>query len=205
MIILDCEQYSDEWWAARLGVPTASQFSNIVKTNGTPSDSATKYMYRLATEQITQVSTDSFQSAAMERGHEMENHARTLFEMRYDIEVKQVGLVFRDEQRKYACSPDGLLDDAGLEIFCPESPNLVACLLNPEKALANAKKFQQIQGSMLITGFDTWHFVVYYPGMPALFQVIERDDAFCSKLEKELDSFALELSMTIKKIRAMEG
>ena len=204
MIILEDAQYSEAWWSSRLGLPTASKFSDIVKTNGEPSDSAQKYMYRLATEQITQRPTDSYQNAAMERGHEMEDHARTLFEMRYNVDVRQVGLVFRDEQRKYAASPDGLLINAGLEIFCPESPNHVACLLNPDKAVANAKKFQQIQGSMLISGFDKWHFVVYYPGMPALFQVINRDDVFCSKLEKALDAFALELAMTVKKIKTME-
>ena len=203
MIPIYCEQYKEEWWEARMGVPTASQFSNIVKTNGTRSDSATKYMYRLATEKITGVSTESYQSAAMERGHEMEDRARTLFEMAHDVEVKQVGLIFKDEQRKYAASPDGLLEDAGVEIFCPESPNHVACLLNPEKAVANAKKFQQIQGSMLISGFDTWNFVVYYPGMPTLFQVIKRDDAFCEKLEKELNSFVEKLAITVKKLKEM--
>jgi len=205
MIIIDCEQYSEAWWNARNGVPTASQFSNIVDTKGNPSKSAEKYMYRLATEAITHTPTETYQNAAMERGHEMEEHARTLFEFRYDVDVRQVGLVFRDEQRKYAFSPDGLLPDAGLEIFCPEAPNMVACLLNPDKAVTNAKKFQQIQGSMLLSGFDTWNFVVYYPGMPTLFQVINRDAAFCEKLEKELNSFVEKLAITVKKLKELEA
>ena len=203
MIIIDCEQYEPEWWSARLGVPTASQFSNIVDTKGNPSKSAEKYRNRLATEKITGVPTETYQNAAMERGHEMEAHARTLFEFKHDVDVKQVGLIFRDEQRKYAASPDGLLPDTGLEIFCPEAPNMVDCLLNPEKSLANAKKFQQIQGSMLVTGFETWNFAVYYPGMPTLFQVIKRDDAFCEKLEKELNSFVEKLAITVKKLKEM--
>ena len=65
MIIIDCEQYSTGWYEHRLGVPTASQFSNIVDTKGNPSKSAEKYMYRLATEAITHTPTDTYQSAAM--------------------------------------------------------------------------------------------------------------------------------------------
>jgi len=77
--------------------------------------------------------------------------------------------------------------------------------LNPEKAVANAKKFQQIQGSMLLSGFDTWNFVVYYPGMPTLFQVIKRDDAFCEKLEAELDAFCMDLAITVNKLKELEA
>jgi len=204
MITLECEQYSDEWWQARLGLPTASKFGAIVTTKGEPSKSSDKYLYQLATELVTGNSAGtSYQNAAMVRGHEIEAEARSLFEFSRDVEVKQVGLIYSDPLRLFGASPDGLLEDAGLEIYSPESPAAVYCLLNPEKAITHAKKFQQIQGSLFISGFDRWFFEMYYPGLPPLIQEVRRDEEFISKLEAELDKFVIELAMVTKKLKGM--
>jgi len=195
-------QYEPAWWEARLGIPTASAFNKIITATGKPSDQAQKYMYQLATEQVTGVyAGNDYQNKAMERGHEMETHARTLFEMAQGVEVKQVGLCYSDEQKKYAMSPDGLLDEAGLEIYCPESPAAVYCLLNPDKAIAHAKKFQQIQGSLLISEFEKWWFEMYYPGLPPLFLEVRRDEVFIAKLKAELDKFCVDLALTVRKLK----
>ena len=39
LITLDCEQGSEEWLAARLGIPTATGFENIVTATGKKSAS----------------------------------------------------------------------------------------------------------------------------------------------------------------------
>ena len=204
--IYDFDQYSDLWWDARLGKPSASPSSKIITTKGVPTDGKTRedYCYRLAMEQAYgQYAGSEYISYAMRRGHEMEPKARTAFEIVTGLPVQTVGIVFEDEQRKWACSPDGLLEGAGLEIFCPDAPNAVRCFRDPGKALSIAGKFQQIQMSLMITGFDRWYFEVYYPGPPPLIQEIRRDEAFIEKLRAELDKFLIEVVVTVRTLKEM--
>jgi len=199
MVILDCEQYSEEWFKARAGIPTASNFDKIVTTKGEPSKSAKNYLYQLAGEMITGVKTETYQNAIMQRGLEMEAEAKDLFRFALG-EVKEVGLIYPDEQKKCACSPDGLLEDAGLEIKCPLIHTQVSYLLSNKLP---TDYIQQVQGSMLVTGFKKWFFMSYYPGLPPLILEIHRDDAFIEKLKTELDSFVFELVQITHQLKEM--
>jgi len=201
MIKIDCEQLSPEWFQARAGKPSASRFDKIVTSKGEPSKQSKNYMYELAGENLTEVKTETYQNAAMQRGIELESEARSLFEMAYDVEVKQVGLVYPDEQKRYCCSPDGLLEDSGLEIKCPLIHTHVSYLL--ENKLPT-DYIQQVQGSMLIMGFDHYFFMSYYPGLPPLILKIERDEEFIAKLATELNKFTIELASVVRKLKEME-
>jgi putative phage-type endonuclease len=201
MIIEDFEQLSPEWFAARCGIPSASKFSDIVTSKGDPSKSAERYLYQLAGERITGAKVETYMNDAMKRGVELEGEARTLFEMIHGVEVRQVGLVYRDEQKQYSCSPDGIVGyDDGLEIKCPLIHTHVAYLL---KGTLPVEYVQQVQGSMLITGFNVWWFMSYFPGLPPLILRIKRDEKFIAKLEAALDSFCTELAMVVGKLRGM--
>lgn len=201
MIIIDCKQYSDGWWAERIGKPSASKFSKIVDTKGNISKSAENYMYQLAIENVTQKYAGSeYASTAMKRGLKFEPEARDLFSFIMDIEVKQVGMIYADEQRKYLASPDGLMEDTGLEIYCPESASAGYCFTHPDKAITHAKKYQQIQGTMFIGGFQTYYFMCYYPGINPLILSVERNEKFIEKLDKALDDFCFEIVKIIKKL-----
>ena len=68
MIILDCDQNSEEWYQARLGLPTVSCFEKIVKTNGQRSASREKYLFKLAGEKLSGEKTDSYYGASMAKG-----------------------------------------------------------------------------------------------------------------------------------------
>jgi hypothetical protein len=200
MIIIDCEQMSEQWFAEKAGKPGASSFDKIITTKGEPSKMAKRYLYQLAGESITGLKTESYQNAAMLRGIELEPQARSLFEMIHDVEVKQVGLCYPDEQKKYLCSPDGLLDNAGLEIKCPEIHTHVSYLIEGKLP---TDYFQQVQGGMAVTGLPFWYFMSYYPGLPPFIIKVERDDAFISKLKAELDKFCYELAATVRKLKEM--
>ena len=52
MIVLDCQQGSEEWYRARLGIPTASNFSAIITPKGKPtaSETRTRYLHKLLAE-----------------------------------------------------------------------------------------------------------------------------------------------------------
>ena len=203
-IILEDIQCSDGWVKSRLGCPSASKFDEIVTTTGEPSKSQEKYLSQLATEQITGVYAGSdYSSSSMKRGSRYEPEARALFSLVQDVDIKEVGFCFPNEERCYGASPDGLFLDTGLEIYCPESPNAVFCLLHPDKAIAKAKKYQQIMGTMLVMGFDHYFFLMYYPGLKPLILKVERDELFIKKLEAELSKFCLELVGVVRKLKSI--
>lgn len=202
MIVVDCEQYSPEWWNERIKKPTASNFNKIITTTGDLSESADKYMYELAIENITnKYAGKEFQSAAMKRGIELEPEARVIFSLIYDVEVKRVGMIYADKQKKYSASPDGLMENSGLEIYCPESASAGYCFTHPHKAIKHAKKYQQIQGTMFISGFKTYYFMCYYPDMKPLIIEVYRDEKFIEKLDKALDEFCMKIAMTVRKLK----
>jgi len=198
MKILNFEQGSPEWFAARCGVPSASQFDKIVTTKGEPSKQREKYLYQLACEAVTGKKEESYQNDAMKRGIEMEAEARTLFEMVTGLVVEPVGFILSDSEG-YGCSPDGLVGiDEGIEIKCPLGSTQVAYLLNGELPM---DYFQQVQGSMAVTGRNAWHFVSYYPGLAPLIIKVNRDVAFINKLVSELNVFCADLKQIVAKIK----
>ena len=197
-----------EWWQAHVGTPSASNFGKILTPTGKPSASAKDYMYQLAGEVLTGKKTETYHNAVMQRGIEMEAEARTLYELMFDVEVQRVGLIYPDEQRKYCCSPDGLVviptgmnesyTDHGLEIKCPLIHTHVGYLLAGKLPTIY---IPQVQGSMLTTGLNRWDFMSYYPGLKPLIVNVKRDDKYCGLLANALDSFNAELEKTVEKLK----
>jgi len=192
------EQLSPEWFAARAGIPSASNFDKIVTTTGAPSKQAEKYMYQLAGERLLGTKEESYCNAAMLRGIELEPEARQFYELTLDCEVEQVALVYRDERKLYSCSPDGLLPNGGLEIKCPQLSTHIEYLLNGKLP---ATYYQQVQGSLFVTGADYWDFLSYYPGVKPFFIRVEPDLKFHAKLEAALEQFCNELDKVTNKLR----
>ena len=200
MIRLDVEQNSPEWFAARAGIPTSSCFDKIVTSKGEPSKQAKSYLYQLAGERIAGAKTDTYQNAVMLRGLEMEAEAKTLFQMVMEVDVEQVGVCYPDEQKLFSCSPDGLMPAAGLEIKCPLIHTHVGYLLAGKLP---TDYIQQVQGAMLVTGFNLWFFMSYYPGLPPLILEVQRDWKFTAALKVALDEFCEELDAVTEKLRRL--
>lgn len=206
MIIIDnIDQRSESWHKLRAGIPTASEFSRIVKENGDPSKSRQDYLYELAGERIIGMSENGYQSWDMLKGIEREDEARAYYEFLTGETVKQVGFVFRDKHRNVGCSPDGLimhlptnLPKRGLEIKAPKLKNHVAQLLT--KTLP-PDKYHQIQGCMWVCSLYSWSFISYYPGMELFILDIQRDYKFTSALEYEMEIFIEELDAVEKELR----
>jgi len=202
MITLDCEQYSEEWFAARVGIPSASSFDKIVTAKGEPSKQSKDYLYGLAGERLTGIKTETYSNANMQRGLMLEAEARDLFQMVTGIDIHEVGLCYPDDEKRYSCSPDGINSVEGLEIKSPLIHTHVSYLLADKLP---TKYTQQVQGSMLVTGFDRWNFVSYYPGLPPLMIVVERDEAFIANLEAALEAFNYELDAVTEQLKIMEA
>ena len=196
MKIIDCEQRSDEWFKARLGVPTASSFDKIITTKGVPSKSAKTYLYKLAGEFVSGASEETYQSAAMIRGCDLECEARNLYNFITGRFVEEVGFCLKEG---FGASPDGLVGKDGLlEIKCPLISTQVSYLL--DKSLPTAY-IQQVQGQLLVTGRKWCDFMSFYPGLDPLIVRVERDEEFIGLLKIELKLFCAKLADTIEKIK----
>ena len=200
MIILDVPQRSDEWFKARAGIPSASEFDKILTPLGSPSKQADKYMKHLARERLTGPSKEGYQNATMLRGIELEVEARLYFEMLYDVEIKEVGFCYSDEKKLYGCSPDGLNESFGLEIKCPEDHTHITYLF--ENKLPT-DYIPQVQGGMLVTGFSSWYFLSYFPGLAPLIIQVLRDWDYTARLKVALDEFCIELDELTERLRKL--
>lgn len=202
MIIERMEQQSEEWFAARCGVPSASNFDKIITTKGEPSKQAEKYLYQLAGERITGKKEEGYTNQHMLRGNELEAEARELYELITDSEVEQVGICYADENKRYSCSPDGLMlaGRKGLEIKCPTLAVHVAYLLGNKLP---SDYFQQVHGSLFVCRdeVDDWDFMSYYPGMPPLIVTVHPMLEWHKKLEQELDDFCRKLEQIENKLK----
>ena len=161
LITLDCEQGSEEWLAARLDIPTATGFENIVTATGKKSASYIKYMAELIEESILG-GGDTFKSGFMERGNQLEPQARAAYEFLTGNDVIQVGGVYLNEDREVMVSPDGLIPSLkkGLEIKCPKMSTHIRYLL---EGGVPAEYVIQVQANLWVTGYETWDFVSYCP------------------------------------------
>lgn len=191
MQILDFDQRSPEWYTARRGIPTASEFGSIITAKRMDyASAADTYINALIDEIIRPDAERGFSGTRhMRRGCALEDNARELYAFMHDIEPRQVGFILSDDGTM-GCSPDSLIDpDGGLEIKCPDGPTHVKWLRG--KSVPDEYK-AQTHGSMIITGRAWWDFLSYCPGYPPLL-VRVTPDAFTDKLRKHLVRFNTEL------------
>ena len=199
MIVLDIQQGTEQWLAAKCGIPSASDFDRIITSSGEPSKQRTKYMHQLAGEVVTGCKEVSYKSADMTRGSEMEAEARYLYELMTDASVYQIGLCYKDEKKLFSCSPDGIVGDNGLiEIKCPTIAVHVGYLV--ENKLPT-EYFQQVQGQLYVTGREWVDFMSYYPTLKPLIVRVKRDEKFIAALDAELKRFCAELEAVVEKIK----
>ena len=198
-IILECAQRSDEWFSAICGNVGASSIDKIITTKGEPSKSRTDYMMTLAAERITGKGEVGFTSIAMLNGIEREAEARTLFEMARGVEIRQVGLVYKDENKLCHCSPDGLIgDNSGFEVKNPMSKTHVKYLLDGRLPI---DYFCQVQFSLYVTERSSWWFMSHYPGIKPFMVEVYRDEKWISKMEIELTLFNDQLEDMVRQLK----
>jgi len=186
---------SAAWFATRRGMPTASQFHRIITQAGRPSSQADLYRSELIAEKIFQcpMGRDVSGFPAVTHGIRTEPEACQMLEDMLGERLQPGGFMTDDEGR-YGASPDRLIIKGNrrelVEVKCPyEIPRHVCNLLygpgDDHKA--------QIQGQLLISGFDRAHFFSYHPACPPRHMTIERDEKFIVHLAKELDAFCRQL------------
>lgn len=201
MEIMTCDQGSPEWFAARAGIVTASEFQTLLMKGKGGGESLTRktYMRKLAGEIITGEPMEAFTNAHMERGKLMEQEARDLYAFMTDTEPQQVGFI---KSGRKGASPDSLIEsDGGLEIKT-KLPHLLIELL--ESGEVPSDHVAQVQGGMWVAEREWWDFVAYWPKLPLFVKRIYRDETYIKKLSEAVDQFNGELDALVSRIKTYD-
>ena len=193
MILLDCEQGTDEWFAARCGVVTASKFGEILNPTGKPTTGVKRpnYMNTLIAEHLMGHASETYCNDAMRRGTELEPQARDMFAFTRNCEPVQVGLIYLDDDKHVSCSPDALIDDNGLwECKCPMPNTHVSYLL---KGVIPNQYIPQVQGQMWVSEREYCDFHSYHPEMDSLIVRVNREDKYIKLLSEAVGKFVDEM------------
>jgi hypothetical protein len=225
--ILNVEQRSPEWYAARRGIPTASEFGCIMQPVKLGyAAAADEYINRLIDEVIRPEAVGNFTgNRHTERGCALEPEAREVYAFERDVRLQQVGLVLNDAGT-LGCSPDSLVlapHDArmasmiehgmaaidwsgwpqkpagGLEVKCPDGPTHIRWL---RAGKIPAEHLCQVHGGLIVTGLPWWDFMSYCPPYPPLFARAV-PEAFTEALRACLERFLGEYTKARKQIEAM--
>ena len=198
---IDCEQGTDAWLRARLGLVTMSKAGTILakgKDGKSPSLTRATYMRELCAEIITGEPTESYTNGHMERGKRQEADARRLYAFAHDVEPRLVGFVRRDDL-KAGCSPDSMLDPDGIIEIKTRLPHLQVELVLADQFPPEHKA--QVQGNLWITEREFCDLIVYSPGLPLYVSRMYRDEDFITKLSAGVRQFNVELAKMVDQVR----
>lgn len=192
MRIIDCVQGTGEWWEAKRGIPSASNFDLIITPKKQQASASQLPFITRLIEDIKNPSPNYFTgqggpvNAATDYGRQTEDEARRWYQIQPGAgEVTQVGFCLTDDGR-FGCSPDGLVDpDGGLELKCPERHTHLLYLL--EGGLPLEYKCQ-VHGCLVVTGRKWWDFVSYCKNEEQ-FRIRVEPDAFTKAMRIQLEVF----------------
>lgn len=202
--MLDLVQGSPEWLAARAGKIGASQIADAMATVKTGEAAARKNLRaQLVCERLTGKPTDTFCSPAMQRGKDLEPHARAAYSLASGIEVVETGIVPHPTIADAQCSPDGLVDFDGLvELKCCGSARHIEVLTGspPED-----RYVKQVYWQMACTGAQWADLAYFNPDFPEPMQLktfrFERDDQLIGEIEQAVTAFLAEIDATVAELR----
>lgn len=199
MEIFNCDQNSDEWLRARLGLPTASMFATILAKGKSGGESITrkKYLYQLAGEIITGEPTENYTNGYMERGHAMEDEARSMYAFVADVDPQRVGFIKNGNK---GCSPDSLVGDNGALEIKTKAPHILIEALFRADGIP-PEHIAQVQGVMWVAEREWLDFIAYFPRMPLFQKRVYRDDYYIANLSNAVDEFNAELADIVERVR----
>lgn len=198
MQIVDCEQGTEEWFRARMGIPTASEFATVMASGRGGGESKTRrtYMLKLAGEVLTGAPMESFTNEHMERGKEMEEDARRQYAFVRDVELSRVGFIRSGNQ---GCSPDSLVGDKGLLEIKTALPHILIDRLIKDDFPPEHKA--QCQGQLWIADREWIDIAIFWPGLPLYIKRAERDEPYIDEMTKAVATFNAELQAVIEQVR----
>lgn len=217
--IIECEQRSAAWAAARIARATGSCASDIcameIPPEFTPTGRVSKakpkeragrkhLRTRLVLEKIMGRSLEpSFLSAAMQQGIDREWDALLAYEALSGRIVRHVGFLSHNELM-VGGSPDGYLGDFDV-IVEAKSPLPATHLEYLETGIVPSDYLKQLQHYLWLTGAKACDWFSYNPDFPEPLQVklvrVERDEAAIADYESKVTSFLAEVDQKIATLR----
>lgn len=231
MQILDCPQGSDAWFQARLGIPTASEFSTVLAEPRGDGALPQAVMDAMVKNNCTAAQLAAAVKAAKRKNS---SHAATrkLYMRKLAGEIltgrpaesytnihMERGHEQEDEARKlYAFMTDAELQRVGFirrgnagcspDSLIGDMGGLEIKSALPHIQIERLEKNDlppehraQVQGNIWIAGREWWDFVSYCPGLPLLVVRVHRDDGYIATLAGAVNEFNAELAELVERIR----
>lgn len=207
--MIEIEQRTDDWFAARLGKVTASSLYKVLaKTKTGYGADRGNYMTQLVLERVTGNKAESYTNASMQWGIDQEPFARAAYEASRGVMVDEVGFIPHPTIEAAGASPDGLVGDDGMvEIKCPDSKTALECWLSDTPV--EGKYFAQMQWQMRCADRSWCDYVVFDPRMPTKAQLfvirVQRDDEWLTVAEAEVVKFLAEVDAKVAALKKIIG
>lgn len=198
MKIHDVVQGTPEWFAARAGIPTASEFATVLakgKTKDAESVTRRRYIHKLAGERITGEPAEAYSNHHMDRGHVMEPQAREDYAFIHDVEPQIVGFVTTDDGMA-GCSPDSLIGEAGALEIKSAAPHIL--LDHMLRGTFPAEHRAQCQGVLWVAEREWLDLIVYWPRMKPFIVRAHREEAYIAELARAVAAFNEEVAAVVE-------
>jgi putative phage-type endonuclease len=208
--IIEAEQRSEAWFAARAGRLTGSKADCILSKGKGSAESVGRRDYRLqlACEILTgQPQEESFTNAAMQWGIEQESYALRAYEAATGDVVRRTGFLQHNEHRA-GCSLDGDLNNFQgiLELKCPKTATHVGYW---RSGGVPSTYLPQLTHNMWVTGAEYVDFASFDPRLPKALQLYRvrllRAEMAIEAYEAAAIAFLREVDAEVKALRELAG
>lgn len=205
--VIDAEQRSPEWFAARLGRLTGSRAADMLATIKTGEAAARRDLRtQLVCERLTgQMQDDGFINAVMQRGIDCEPLAFAAYEAQTGTLVERSGFLAHLDHMA-GCSLDGHVGafTGILELKCPKSTTHLRYLRG---GIVPADYLPQITHNLWISGAQWADFVSFDDRFPADLQLfivrVDRDALSLQEYERKALAFLAEVDRETEALATM--
>jgi hypothetical protein len=232
--IIDCEQGTPEWFEARAGIPTASEFSTVMSEGRADGTMPNAMIDALVKEGVTAsalaaavkaAKAKNSNPAAMRQKYldklageiitgepDPDSYSNAHLERGKEMEAEArawYALTYQPVQRV------GFIRSgragASPDSLVGERGGLEIKTAMPTVHLPRLRSGKlptehkaQVQGNLWIAERDWWDFVSYWPKLPPLVIRVYRDEEYIAKLAAAVDAFNADLDNLVSSIRGLD-
>lgn len=205
--VVNAEQRSPEWFAARLGRLTGSRAADMLSAIKSGEAAARRDLrMQLVCERLTQtLQEDAFVNAAMQRGIDMEPLAFTAYEAKTGQFAERTGFLAHNTLA-IGCSLDGHVGDFEgiLEVKCPKSATHLRYLRG---GVVPTDYLPQITHNLWVTGAKWCDFLSFDDRFPEALRTflvrVDRDEKAIAAYRDKALGFLEEVDREVAAVRTM--
>jgi exodeoxyribonuclease (lambda-induced) len=176
----ELNQNTEEWQRIRAGKLTASNFHTLMGKSETKNN----ILLQKTAERLLNRSLESdYTNQDMERGRELEEEARLLYEMQTDKEATIVGFI--ELNTSVGCSPDDLIGEDGIiEIKCPKETVFIGQVIRDK---IKPEYYTQIQFNLYVSNRQYCDYIAHNRNFNLFVKRIERDEDYIKKIKETIE------------------